>query len=287
MRWTPGGRSDDIEDDRDSSGGDGGGGFNFGGIHIGIGGFIILLILSFVFKRNFLSLAGIGTATAPTQVSRPDTARDQREEPLVQFISFVLDDTQKTWSQILSQQGVRYRHAKLVLFRNRIDSACGLAQAATGPFYCPADEKVYIDLGFYDELKQRFGASGEFAEAYVLAHELGHHVQKLTGIEQKVQAARERDSRAANPLSVRLELQADCFAGIWGHSTEQRHLLDPNEVKEGLNAAAAVGDDRLQRMAGRAVNPETFTHGSSQQRMEWFQKGFNSGDMKECNTFAQ
>ena len=287
MRWTPGGRSDDIEDDRDSSGGDGGGGFNFGGIHIGIGGFIILLILSFVFKRNFLSLAGIGTATAPTQVSRPDTARDQREEPLVQFISFVLDDTQKTWSQILSQQGVRYRHAKLVLFRNRIDSACGLAQAATGPFYCPADEKVYIDLGFYDELKQRFGASGEFAEAYVLAHELGHHVQKLTGIEQKVQAARERDPRAANPLSVRLELQADCFAGIWGHSTEQRHLLDPNEVKEGLNAAAAVGDDRLQRMAGRAVNPETFTHGSSQQRMEWFQKGFNSGDMKECNTFAQ
>ena len=287
MRWTPGGRSDDIEDDRDSSGGDGGGGFNFGGIHIGIGGFIILLILSFVFKRNFLSLAGIGTATAPTQVSRPDTARDQREEPLVQFISFVLDDTQKTWSQILSQQGVRYRHAKLVLFRNRIDSACGLAQAATGPFYCPADEKVYIDLGFYDELKQRFGASGEFAEAYVLAHELGHHVQKLTGIEAKVQAARERDSRAANQLSVRLELQADCFAGIWGHSTEQRHLLDPNEVKEGLNAAAAVGDDRLQRMAGRAVNPETFTHGSSQQRMEWFQKGFNSGDMKECNTFAQ
>jgi predicted metalloprotease len=287
MRWTPGGRSDDIEDDRDSSGGDGGGGFNFGGIHIGIGGFIILLILSFVFKRNFLSLAGIGTATAPTQVSRPDTARDQREEPLVQFISFVLDDTQKTWSQILSQQGVRYRHAKLVLFRNRIDSACGLAQAATGPFYCPADEKVYIDLGFYDELKQRFGASGEFAEAYVLAHELGHHVQKLTGIEQKVQAARERDPRAANPLSVRLELQADCFAGIWGHSTEQRHLLDPNEVKEGLNAAAAVGDDRLQRMAGRAVNPETFTHGSSQQRMEWFQKGFNSGDIKDCNTFAQ
>jgi len=288
MRWTPGGRSDDIEDDRDSSGGDGGGGgFNFGGIHMGIGGFLILLILSFVFKRNFLSLAGIGTATPPTQVSRPDTARDQREEPLVQFISFVLDDTQKTWSQILSQQGVRYRHAKLVLFRNRIDSACGLAQAATGPFYCPADEKVYIDLGFYDELKQRFGASGEFAEAYVLAHELGHHVQKLTGIEEKVQAARERDPRAGNPLSVRLELQADCFAGIWGHSTDQRHLLDPNEVKEGLNAAAAVGDDRLQRMAGRAVNPETFTHGSSQQRMEWFQKGFNSGDMKECNTFAQ
>ena len=286
MRWTPGGRSDDIEDDRDSSGGDGGG-FNFGGIHMGIGGFLILLILSLVFKRNFLSLAGIGTATAPTQVSRPDTARDQREEPLVQFISFVLDDAQKTWTRILSQQGVRYRHAKLVLFRNRIDSACGLAQAATGPFYCPADEKVYIDLGFYDVLKQRFGASGEFAEAYVLAHELGHHVQKLTGIEEKVQAARERDPRAANPLSVRLELQADCFAGIWGHSTEQRHLLDPNEVKEGLNAAAAVGDDRLQRMAGRAVNPETFTHGSSQQRMEWFQKGFNSGDMKDCNTFAQ
>jgi predicted metalloprotease len=286
MRWTPGGRSDDIEDDRDQSG-SGGGGFNFGGIHIGIVGFLILLVLSLVFKRNFLSLAGIGGVSSPTPISQPDTARNQREEPLVQFVSFVLDDTQKTWTQILSQQSVPYRHAKLVLFRDRIDSACGLAQSASGPFYCPGDEKVYIDLGFYDELRQRFGAPGEFAQAYVLAHELGHHVQKLIGVEEKVRAAREQNPRAANQLSERLELQADCFAGVWGHSTDQRKLLDPDEVHEGLNAAAAVGDDRLQRMAGRSVNPETFTHGTSQQRMDWFQKGFSTGDMKACNTFAQ
>ncbi len=286
MRWTPGGRSDDIEDDRDQSGG--GGGFNFGGIHLGIGGFLILLVLSLVFKRNFLALAGFGGDGNPsTAISQPDTARDQSEEPVVQFVSFVLDDTQRTWTQILSEQNVPYRHAKLVLFRDQINSACGRAQSASGPFYCPEDEKVYIDLGFFDELKQRFGAPGEFAEAYVLAHELGHHVQKLVGIEQKVHAAQEQNPRAANQLSERLELQADCFAGVWGHSTDQRKLLDPGEVREGLNAAAAVGDDRLQRMAGRSVNPETFTHGSSQQRMDWFQKGFNTGDMKACNTFAQ
>ncbi len=270
MRWTPGGRSSDIEDDRDSSGGGGG----FGGIHIGIGGFLILLVLSLVFHRNFLALAGFGGGTAPTQNSQPNTALDKSEEPLVEFVSFVLDDTQQTWTQILSQQGIPYRHAKLALFRNSIDSGCGLAQAASGPFYCPENEKVYIDLAFYDELKERFGAPGEFAQAYVLAHELGHHVQKLIGVEGKVHAAEERNPQAANQLSERLELQADCFAGIWGHSTDQRKLLDPGEVKEGLNAAAAVGDDRLQKMAGRTVNPETFTHGSSQQRMDWFQKGF-------------
>jgi predicted metalloprotease len=233
-------------------------------------------------------LAGFGGgASAPTQTTQRDPELDQKEEPLVQFVSFVLDDAQKTWTQILSQEGVRYRHAKLALFRNRINSACGMAQSASGPFYCPEDEKVYIDLAFYDELKQRFGAPGEFAQAYVLAHELGHHVQKVIGVEEKVQEARRRNPQAANQLSERLELQADCFAGVWGHSTDQRKLLDPGEVQQGLNAAAAVGDDRLQRMAGRAVNPETFTHGSSQQRMDWFQKGFGSGDMKECNTFGQ
>jgi len=284
MRWTPGGQSDDIEDRRDEGGG---GGFNFGGPHIGIGGFLLLLILSLVFKRNFLSLAGGGSVGAPTQISQSDTARDQREQPLVQFVSFVLDDTQKTWTQILGQQGIRYRHAKLVLFRDSIDSPCGMAQSASGPFYCPGDEKVYIDLGFYDELKQRFGAPGEFAQAYVLAHEIGHHIQKLTGIESKVHAAQERNPDAANQLSVGLELQADCFAGVWGRTTEQRGLLDPNEAQQALTAAAAVGDDRLQRMSGRGVHPETFTHGSSQQRMDWFQKGFSTGEMAQCNTFAQ
>ena len=287
MRWTPGGTSGDIEDDRDQSGGVVAAVLALEAFTLASADFLLLLVLSFVFKHNFLSLIGVGSPTASTAISQPDTARDQAEQPEVQFVSFVLDDAQKTWTQILSQQGADYRHAKLVLFRDSIVSGCGQAQAATGPFYCPEDEKVYLDLGFFDELKERFGAPGEFAQAYVIAHELGHHVQKLTGIEQKVHAAQERNPQAANQLSEKLELQADCFAGVWGHSTDERKLLDPGEVRDGLNAAAAVGDDRLQRMAGRAVNPETFTHGSSQQRMEWFQKGFTTGDMSACNTFAQ
>lgn len=213
MRWTPGGSNDDVEDRRDETGG--GGGFQVGGIHLGLGGVVILFILSLVFKRDFLSLLSTGSVGTGTTVSQPDTARDQQEQPLVQFVTFVLNDAQNTWSQILPAQGVPYRHAKLVLFRDAIDSACGMAQSATGPFYCPSDEKVYIDLGFYDELKQRFGAPGEFAEAYVLAHELGHHVQKLLGIEAKVRDAQQRNPQAANQLSVGLELQADCFAGVW------------------------------------------------------------------------
>ena len=283
MRWTPGGSSDDVEDRRDESGG--GGGFRVGGIHLGLGGVVILFILSLIFKRDFLSLLSTGSVATGTTVSQPDTARDQQEQPLVQFVTFVLNDAQNTWSQILPTQGVPYRHAKLVLFRDSIDSACGMAQSATGPFYCPEDEKVYIDLGFYDELKQRFGAPGEFAEAYVLAHELGHHVQKLLGIEAKVREAQQRNPQAANQLSVGLELQADCFAGVWGHSTQQRNLLDPGDVDEGLKAAAAVGDDRLQRMSTGRVTPESFTHGSSAQRAQWFQRGFQDGTIASCNTF--
>src|SRR5271155_6059695 len=263
MKWTPGGESQDIEDRRDESGGgdgggDGGGGFQFGGMHIGIGGAIVLLILSFVFKQNFFALLGGGPAgSSPAAVSQPNPARDEAEKPLVQFVSFVLDDTQKTWTEILPEQSNKpYRHAKLVLFRNYTESGCGNAQSATGPFYCPEDEKVYIDLGFFDELKQRFGAPGEFAQAYVLAHEIGHHIQKLVGIEQKVHAAQAQNPGSANHLSVDLELQADCFAGVWGHSTDQRKLLDPGEVKEGLDAAAAVGADRLQRMSTGRVTPD-------------------------------
>ena len=283
MRWTPGGSSDDVEDRRDDSGG---GGFQFGGIHLGLGGVIVLFVLSLIFKRDFLSLLSSGPAgTTGTAVSQPDTARDQREQPLVQFVTFVLNDAQNTWTQMLPSQGVQYHHAKLVLFRDSIDSACGLAQSVTGPFYCPEDEKVYIDLGFYDELKQRFGAPGEFAEAYVLAHEIGHHVQKLLGIEGKVEAARQRNPQQANQLSVRLELQADCFAGVWGHSTQERNILEPGDVDAGLKAAAAVGDDRLQRMSRGTVNPESFTHGTSAQRMEWFQRGFQGGTIASCNTF--
>ena len=285
MRWTPGGVSGDIEDRRDDSGGGGFGfgGGGFGGIHIGIGGFIILLILSFVFKRNFFAVLSGGAP--PAAVSRSDPARNAKEEPTVEFISFVLDDTQKTWAQILSSQGVPYRHAKLVLFRNATYSGCGSARAATGPFYCPTDEKVYIDLGFYDELRQRFGAPGQFAEAYVLAHEIGHHIQKLTGIEGKVRRLQQREPDQENPLSVKMELQADCFAGVWAHSTDQRNLLDKGDVESALNAAAAVGDDRLQKMSSGHVTPETFTHGSSAQRMEWFKRGMSQGTIDGCNTF--
>jgi len=281
MRWTPGGSTDDVEDRRDDSGS---GGFQFGGMHLGIGGFLILLVLSFIFKRNFLTLVGNDGTGAPTAVSQ-NTARDKAEQPLVDFVTFVLDDTQSTWEKVLPSQGAAYHHAKLVLFRDSIDSACGMAQAASGPFYCPDDEKVYIDLSFFDELKQRFGAPGEFAEAYVLAHEVGHHVQKILGIEGKVREAQQRNPQAVNALSVKLELQADCLAGVWGHSTDQRHLLEPGEVDEGLKAAAAVGDDRLQRMSSGRVNPETFTHGSSAQRSEWFQRGFTDGTISSCNTF--
>ena len=281
MRWTPGGSSDDVEDRRSESGG----GFRPGGIHLGLGGIAVLFILSLIFKRDFLSLVSNGSMDTGATTTQSDPARDQQEQPLVQFVTFVLNDAQNTWSQILPQQGVPYRHAKLVLFRDAYDSACGMAQSATGPFYCPEDEKVYIDLGFYDELKQRFGAPGEFAEAYVLAHEIGHHVQKLLGIEARMRAAQQQNPGAANQLSVALELQADCFAGVWGHSTEQRNLLDPGDVDSGLKAAAAVGDDRIQRMSRGTVNPETFTHGSSAQRMQWFQRGFQDGSIAACNTF--
>jgi uncharacterized protein len=287
MRWTPGGTSSDVEDRRDQGGAGGGG---FGGMHIGIGGVIILFILSLVFKQNFFALLGGGGASSggSAAVSRPDPARDEAEKPLVQFVSFVLDDTQKTWEQVLPQQlGTPYRHAKLVLFRDYTQSGCGGAQSATGPFYCPADEKVYIDLGFYDELKRRFGAPGEFAQAYVLAHEVGHHVQKIIGIENKVRQLQGQNPDSANQLSVKMELQADCLAGVWAHSTQQRGLLDPGDVESALGAAAAVGDDHIQQMSRGRVQPETFTHGSSEQRMSWFRKGLDSGTVTACNTFAQ
>jgi predicted metalloprotease len=287
MRWSSGGESEDIEDRRDESGG--GGGFQFGGMHIGIGGAIILLILSFIFRTNLFTLLSDGTGEpGPVAERQPNPARDAAEKPLVEFVSFALDDTQKTWTQILPEQtGKSYRHAKLVLFRDSTQSGCGGARSATGPFYCPEDEKVYIDLGFFDELNRRFGAPGQFAQAYVLAHELGHHVQKLLGIEGKVHQMQESNARDANPLSVRLELQADCFAGVWAHSTQQRGLLEKGDVESALGAASAVGDDRLQKMSTGHVSPESFTHGSSQQRMEWFNTGLSKGSVAACNTFGQ
>ncbi len=277
MLWKPGGVSDDIEDRRGSGGGFPG--MRLGG-GLGIGGFLVLLVLSFVFDRNLFTLF-TGDA-APSPAARSGPVSNEAASTEVQFVSFVLDDLQSTWQNLL---GARYRRAKLVLFRDYIDSACGQGASATGPFYCPGDEKIYLDLGFFDDLKDRFGAPGEFAQAYVIAHEIGHHVQKVLGIEGKVRRLRENNPGDANPLSVRLELQADCFAGVWGKSTSQRSIIDQSDVAAGLRAAAAIGDDRLQKMSTGHVRPESFTHGSSQQRVEWFQNGLNSGDLSACDTF--
>lgn len=296
MDWTPGGESSDIEDRRDDSGGGGGGGFGgFGGMGgggLGIGGFVILLLLSLIFGRNFLGGflgggGGQGSAQTGPRVAgggapRPHPAGEDRD---VQLISFVLDDAQKTWTQIFTQEGKQYRHAKLVLYRDRTYSGCGTAQAATGPFYCPEDEKIYIDLGFWDELKQLGGSTADFAQAYVITHELGHHVQKLLGIEGRMQRLTQQEPGEKNPLSVDLELQADCFAGVWAHSTEQRNIVHAEDVAGALKSAAAVGDDHLQQMAGKAVSPEKWTHGSSASRTKWFKTGLSGGTIESCTTF--
>jgi predicted metalloprotease len=279
MRWTPGGVSNDVEDDRSSSGG---GGFP-GGIHIGIGGILILLVLSFIFKRDLLTpFLGGSSTTQSTQSAPASPAQSASEQREVQFVSFVLDDVQNTWAKIIPQ----YRHAKLVLYRGGIDSACGLAQTATGPFYCPGDEKVYLDLSFFAELKNQLGACGEFAQAYVIAHEIGHHVQKITGIERKVRQEVQNNPKMANAISVRVELQADCYAGVWANSTQQRDLLQQGDVESAMNAAAAVGDDHLQKMQTGRVMPDKFTHGTSAQRTYWFKQGFTSGSPNSCDTFS-
>jgi predicted metalloprotease len=207
-------------------------------------------------------------------------ATTPEEEKLVEFVSFVLDDAQATWARLLPQ----YERARLVLFRDATPSACGLGQSATGPFYCPADHKVYIDLGFYADLRRRFGAPGDFAQAYVLAHEIGHHVQSVVGTDREVRRLQQSRPDQANPLSVRLELQADCYAGIWGHTAAQRGHLEVGDVEEGLAAAAAIGDDRL---TGGRVAPDQFTHGSSAQRVEWFRRGLETGRIEACDTFAR
>jgi uncharacterized protein len=270
MRWTPGGRSPNLEDRRSSGGGVGKG--------LGLGGTVVVLALSLIFGRNLFNDLGVSPAVGAT--GAPMTAADSAaEEPQVQFISFVLDDVQGTWAKILPN----YTPARLVLFRNSTDSGCGPAQSVMGPFYCPLDERVYLDLGFFEELKQKFGASGDFAQAYVLAHELGHHVQHLVGTDARVRQLQESNPSAANELSVRLELQADCFAGVWAHSTDQRRLLQQGDVDEALNAASSVGDDRIQKQTTGRVNVDSFTHGSAAQRSASFKRGFDSGDPRSCN----
>jgi uncharacterized protein len=276
MRWTPRGRSRDLDDRR----GQRGRGIIRRTAPLGLGGVVLIVILSLVTGQDFLSVLD-PTGGTPDFDAGP-AAPSPEDEERVLFVSFVLDDSQDTWTRLL---GSRYERARLVLFRDVVESACGFAESATGPFYCPGDRQVYIDLGFFDELRQRFGAGGDFAEAYVIAHEIGHHVQTVLGTEPEVRRLQRDNPARQNELSVRLELQADCFAGIWGHSTARREVLEAGDVEEGLNAAAAIGDDRLQRMSGRRVAPERFTHGTSADRVAWFRRGLESGDPNSCDTF--
>ena len=276
MRWTPGRRSANIEDRRGMSVGRG----------VGIGGGLIALLLSLFFGTDLFTPASEGDYGVEQPTDAPVRSTPE-EERMVLFVSFVLDSTQSTWAEVFPSLGAQYRDARLVLFRDAVQSACGIAGSATGPFYCPPDERVYVDLGFFDELRSRFGAPGDFAQAYVLAHEIGHHVQNLLGIEQQVRSGMQRGGRRANELSVRLELQADCLAGIWGHRAARQGLLESGDVEEGIGAAAAVGDDRIQRMSTGQVSPESWTHGSSAQRVRWFRRGLESGQVQDCDTFGR
>lgn len=290
MRWQGGRESGNVEDRRGAGGGLGGGGLRLGAGGLGVGGVIVVVVVSLFLGIDPMVLLNGG---APTEVAREDTARSPAQnapdDELGRFVSVVLADTEDTWAAQFQQLGRQYQDPTLVLFTGAVNSGCGSAQAAMGPFYCPLDRKVYIDLGFYRELRDRFRAPGDFAQAYVIAHEVGHHVQNLLGISDRVQAAQQRaGGRAeANALSVRLELQADCFAGLWANQANRdRRILEPGDVEEALTAASAIGDDRLQRQSRGGVSPDSFTHGSSEQRVRWFRAGLESGDLKRCDTFS-
>ena len=293
MRWQLGRRSSNIEDRRGMSRTRGfpmPGGFPMsrgvrrGGLG-GIGLIVFVLIALFLGVDPSMLFQG-GTVTEAPYSEAPGTAPPADDEA-AQFVATVLGYTEDTWGELFQQSGQTYREPTLVLFSDQVSSACGFAQAAMGPFYCPADQKVYIDLAFYRELHERFGAPGDFAQAYVIAHEVGHHVQNLLGIAQEVQSVRRQVSETeSNALSVAMELQADCLAGVWAHHTEQaQQILEEGDVEEGLNAAAAIGDDRMQRRAQGYVIPDAFTHGSSEQRVRWFREGLRTGDFGACDTF--
>ena len=253
------------------------------GAPVGVGVLLVLVALSLFTGRDFLSLVDPGTTVDGPSGGAPPPS-DPAQDEVARFASDVLDDVQGTWRTLLPDQ---YREAVLVLYSGRTETGCGFGSAASGPFYCPADQRVFLDLTFFEELRRRFAAPGDFARAYVIAHEIGHHVQNLLGIERQVRRAQQDRPGAANPLSVRLELQADCLAGVWGNQAAARGVLEEGDLQEGLDAAAAIGDDRLQRMGGGVVQPETFTHGSSALRVEWFRRGFLSGTPGECDTFAR
>ena len=287
MRWEGNEQSDNVEDRRD---GGGGGGFPIGGRSVGIGTVAVALIAGWIFGINPLTMLGMltGGADPAPQVQQGPAHKPPPDDREAAFVSTVLKNTEVVWSNIFRQNGGSYTPSRLVLFRGATPTACGTGQSAMGPFYCPGDEKVYIDLGFFDTLKNQLGAPGVFAQAYVIAHEIGHHVQDQLGITAKVDQMRGRVSPAqGNALSVRVELQADCLAGVWAHHSQQsKQWLDPGDIEAAMNAAQKIGDDALQRSAGRAVVPDSFTHGTSAQRQRWFGAGYKSGNMQDCDTFA-
>ena len=291
MKWEGNRESDNVEDRRSDSGGGGGVGGLLGGRSIGIGTIVVALLGGWIFGINPLTILGVLSGDAPTaQVAQPGPVqRPPADDRMGKFVSTVLADTEDVWKDVFAKGGATYKEPRLVLFRGQTSTGgCGAGQAAMGPFYCPADQKVYIDLAFYETLTKRLGAPGDFAQAYVIAHEVGHHVQNLLGISGKMEQMRNRVNRTEfNALSVRLELQADCFAGVWAnHAQNQRQILQQGDVEEAMNAAAKIGDDALARSSGGAVVPESFTHGSSAQRQKWFDNGLKNGSVKACDTFS-
>jgi predicted metalloprotease len=288
MKWEGNRESDNVEDAR--SGGGGRSGFSFGGGRgIGLGTVAVAVVAGWIFGINPLTVLGLlsGDGGLAPQSQQASAQRPPAGDKLAQFVSVVLADTEDVWREQFKQMGGTYREPKLRLFRGSEPTACGRGEAAMGPFYCPGDQKVYIDLSFYETMRNRLGAPGDFAQAYVIAHEVGHHVQNLMGITGKVDGMRGRVSETQhNALSVRLELQADCFAGVWAHHAQNaRQILEQGDVEEALNAASQIGDDSLQRKSRGTVQPETFTHGTSAQRVSWFKKGIQTGSVAQCNTF--
>ncbi len=292
MKWEGNRESENVEDRRGSGGqGFGGGGGVFGGRSIGIGTIVIALVGGWIFGINPLTILGLlsgGGSPAQVQQQQAPAQRPPADDRMAKFVSTVLADTEDVWKEVFAKGGSTYQEPRLVLFRGATQTACGQGQAAMGPFYCPGDQKVYIDLGFYETLTRQLGAPGDFAQAYVIAHEVGHHVKNLLGISGKMDQMRGRVSKAEyNALSVRLELQADCFAGLWAQKAQtSRQILEKGDVEEAMNAAAKIGDDALQRGSGGAVVPESFTHGTSAQRQRWFDTGFKTGSVKACDTFS-
>jgi predicted metalloprotease len=281
MRWQGREQSDNVEDQRGRSP------LSGRGAGIGCGGLILVIVIALITGRDPTQILRLlqGVQEATQQTAPAPQQGPPANDTLGRFASVVLRNTEDTWDSVFSKAGKRYERPKMVLFSDAIDSACGYTSSAVGPFYCPADRKVYLDLGFFDELSRKFGAPGDFAHAYVIAHEVGHHVQNLLGTDRRVRQLQQQRPDAVNQLSVMMELQADCFAGIWGNSLKQRRRLDPDDIEEGLRAASAIGDDTLQKKSTGRVQPESFTHGSSQQRVAWFTRGYETGRVDSCDTF--